>query len=724
MNQDDLVQRVTTLRQQLRDHNYRYYVLDDPAVSDAEYDMLMRDLRSIEAAHPEFVTPDSPTQRVGAAPSDKFAKVQHPVPMYSLGNAFDEHDLRAWRERVLRLLGADAKLAFVAEPKIDGLAIALTYENGQFVRGATRGDGEIGEDVTVNLRTIASIPLVLHDPGTFANQSTETTTNSIPGTQISTIPSRIEVRGEVYMRTADFAALNQRLAAADERVAANPRNAAAGSLRQKDPRVTSTRPLRFFAYAVGPFEGVQLQSQWEALGLLRALGFPINADARQFGDFEQAIQYCHTWMARRNTLLYEADGIVIKVDRFAQQAELGVVGRDPRWAIAFKFPAQEVTSKLLDIVVNVGRTGVVTPNAVIEPINIGGVVVRNASLHNADYIAERDIRIGDYVTVKRAGDVIPYIIGPIVAKRDSNEQPWKMPECCPVCNTPLDRIEGEVAYRCPNFAICPAQLVRRIEHFVSRGAMDIVGIGEKQVQLFVDRQLVKDVSDLYRLRAADFEGMEGFGERRIRNLLTAIENSKSQPLSRLITGLGIRFVGTVAAQAFAERFGSLDALATATEEQMTAIDGIGPAAAGSVVQFFSLAYNRVLIQKLKDVGVQPVAQSSATAKVSNALDGKTFVITGALPSLSRDQAGDLIAAHGGKVTGSVTKKTSYLLIGADPGGNKYNKAVELGIPQIDEAGLLALVNTPATHTENKEPTPSAEHDVGQFNTDNQMRLDL
>ncbi|MEM8536051.1 MAG: NAD-dependent DNA ligase LigA, partial [Chloroflexota bacterium] len=668
MNQDDLVQRVTTLRQQLRDHNYRYYVLDDPAVSDAEYDTLMRELRSIEADHPELVTPDSPTQRVGAAPSDKFAKVQHPVPMYSLGNAFDENDLRAWRDRVLRLLGADAKLAFVAEPKIDGLAIALTYENGQFVRGATRGDGEVGEDVTSNLRTIASIPLILRDPGAFMEEHADDTINSIPRTQISTIPSRIEVRGEVYMRTADFASLNHRLAAAGERVAANPRNAAAGSLRQKDPRVTSTRPLRFFAYAVGPFEGVPLQSQWEALGLVRALGFPINADARRFEDFEQAIQYCRDWMSRRNTLPYEADGIVIKVDRFAQQEELGVVGRDPRWAIAFKFPAQEVTSKLVDIVVNVGRTGVVTPNAVIEPINIGGVVVRNASLHNADYISERDIRIGDQVTVKRAGDVIPYIIGPIVAQRDGTEQPWKMPNRCPACSTPLDRVEGEVAYRCPNFAICPAQLVRRIEHFVSRGAMDIVGIGEKQVQLFVDRQLVKDVSDLYRLRDTDFEGIEGFGKRRIQNLLEAIENSKSRPLSRLITGLGVRFVGTVAAQALAERFGSLDALAAATEEQITAIDGIGPAAAGTVVQFFSLAYNRALIQKLKDVGVQTVAQTSAATKASSALDGKTFVITGSLSSMSRDQAGDLIAAHGGKVTGSVTKKTSYLLTGTDPGG--------------------------------------------------------
>jgi DNA ligase (NAD+) len=530
------------------------------------------------------------------------------------------------------------------------------------------------------------------------------------------IPNMIEVRGEIYMRIADFERLNERLAAAGERVAANPRNAAAGSLRQKDPNITAGRPLRFFAYASGPCEGVRLRSQWEALQLFRALGFPVNQDGRRFEDFDQVIAYCREWMAKRDTLDYEADGIVVKVDSFAQQEELGVVGRDPRWAIAFKFPARETTSKLLDIVVNVGRTGVITPNAVIEPVNIGGVSVRNASLHNADYIAERDIRIGDYVTVKRAGDVIPYIIGPIVDRRTGAEQPWQMPERCPACDTPLERVEGEVAYRCPNFGICPAQLVRRIEHFVSRGAMDIAGVGEKQAQLFVDKGLVKDVADLYRLRAEDFAGMEGFAEKKTANLLAAIEDAKTRPLPRLITGLGIRFVGGVVAQLLAERFSTLDALAGASAEEIDAIDGIGPAVANSVAQFFNLPENRALVAKLKEVGVQTAADPAMAARAGDGLAGQTFVITGTLPSMSRERAEALIKAHGGKITGSVTKKTSYLLAGADPGGTKYNKAVELGVPLLDEAGLLGMVGGAAA----SEATTQSESPAGTA----QMSLDL
>jgi DNA ligase (NAD+) len=683
MASDTPAQRAEELRDEIRRHNYHYHVLDDPIVSDAEYDALMRELRALEDAHPELITPDSPTRRVGGAPSEKFAKVRHPQPMLSLGNAFAEDNLLAWRGRVTRLLGEEARIAYAVEPKIDGLAIALTYEGGRLVRGATRGDGEIGEDVTANLRTIPSVPLTLHDP---TNDDQERWS----------VPRTIEVRGEVYMRIADFERLNQRLAEAGERVAANPRNAAAGSLRQKDPNITAGRPLRFFAYAVGPCEGVRLRSQWEALQFFRALGFPVNQDARRFEDFTEVIAYCREWMSKRDALDYEADGIVIKVDSFAQQEELGVIGRDPRWAIAYKFPAREATSKLLDIIVNVGRTGVITPGAVIEPVNIGGVIVRNASLHNADYIADRDIRIGDYVIVKRAGDVIPYIIGPVVGRRTGGERPWSMPERCPACGTPLERIGGEVAYRCPNFGICPAQLVRRIEHFVSRGAMDIAGVGEKQAQLFVETGLVKDVADLYRLRAEDFAGMDGFGEKKISNLLAAIEDSKNRPLQRLITGLGIRFVGGVAAQLLAERFGSLDALAEATADDIKAIDGIGPSIAASVAQFFSLPENRALVRKLKEVGVQTALQSAAPARAGDGLAGMTFVLTGALPSLTRDQATELIQAHGGKVTGSVTKKTSYLLTGADPGGTKYNKAIELGVPLLDEAGLLALVGEGAS----------------------------
>jgi DNA ligase (NAD+) len=725
MSSQEPGKRIAELREQLRYHLYRYHALDDPIISDAEYDALMRELRALEQAHPALVTPDSPTQRVGSAPSEKFAKVRHPVPMLSLGNAFDEGDLRAWRDRVVRLLGEDAAIAFVVEPKIDGLAIALTYENGRFVRGATRGDGEVGEDVTPNLRTIPSIPLALRDPTKDQRPKTKDQGNGAAEDEPSSfvlgpwsVPSSIEVRGEVYMRIADFEALNERLAAAGDRVAANPRNAAAGSLRQKDPTVTAGRPLRFFAYAVGPFEGLRLRSQWETLELFQAFGFPVNRDRRRFEDFDQVIAYCREWMARRDKLDYEADGIVVKVDSFAQQQELGVVGRDPRWAIAFKFPARETTSKLLDIVINVGRTGVITPNAVIEPVNIGGVVVRNASLHNADYIAQRDIRIGDFVTVKRAGDVIPYIIGPIVDRRSGAEQAWAMPERCPACGTSLERPDGEVAYRCPNFGICPAQLVRRVEHFVSRGAMDIAGIGEKQAQLFVERGLIKDVADLYALTPASFAGLEGFAEKKIGNLLAAIEESKNRPLARLIVGLGIRFVGEVAAQALAPAFGSLDELMAAGAEQIRAIDGLGPAVAASVAQFFSIPQNQELVGKLQAVGVRTTADPGDRPRRGDGLDGKTFVITGTLPTMSRDQASALIEAHGGKVTGSVTKKTSFLLAG-EAAGSKLAKATDLKVPILDEAGLLELIGASVPKSE-----VSASTEAPEAPTSDQLKLDL
>jgi DNA ligase (NAD+) len=697
MTSDHLTRRVEALREQIRYHNYRYYVLDEPVISDAEYDALMRELRALEAAHPELVTPDSPTQRVGAPPGEQFAKVQHIVPMLSLANAFDEAEVRAWYDRVVRLLGNDAQVAFVVEPKIDGLAVTLIYRNGILVRGATRGDGETGEDVTANLRTIPSIPLRL---GAFANNP-ERQTNGAPVQAV--IPPLIEVRGEVYMRIADFLRLNEQLAASGEKVAANPRNAAAGSLRQKDPAITARRPLRFFAYGIGQIEGVQVQTQWETLNFLRTLGFPVNRDARRFERLDDALAYCREWMTRRDELEYEVDGVVIKIDSFAQQAQLGVVGRDPRWAIAFKFPAREAVSRLIDIVVNVGRTGVITPNAVIEPVNIGGVTVRNASLHNADYIAERDIRIGDYVIVKRAGDVIPYIVGPIVARRDGSERPWQMPATCPACGTPLERAEGEVAYRCPNFGICPAQITRRIEHFVSRGAMDIAGIGEKQVQLFVERGWVQDVADLYTLTPDHFVNVEGYGPKRVANLLSAIADSKNRPLHRLIVGLGIRYVGEVVAQILADHFGSLDALAAASADEIDALEGIGPAIAASVAAYFARPESKALIARLKQVGVRTEAQETARALRGNKLAGKIFVITGTLPSMSREEASALITAYGGKISGSVSKKTDYLVVGAEPGGTKFAKAQELGIPMLDEAGLLALIGAGETADDQTAP---------------------
>ncbi|WP_298402103.1 NAD-dependent DNA ligase LigA [uncultured Chloroflexus sp.] len=678
MSQLDVAQRIAELRALIRRYDYHYYVLDDPIVSDAEYDALMAELRALEAAHPELITPDSPTQRVSGTAASQFAKVQHPQPMLSLGNAFTTTDLLAWRDRVLRLLGNDAAIAYVVEPKIDGLAIALTYRDGRFVQGATRGDGEVGEDVTANLRTIGSIPLTLHpldgirDPDLPAD-----------------LPSLIEVRGEVYMRTADFEALNDRLAAAGERIFANPRNAAAGSLRQKDPAITAARPLRFFAYGVGPVEGVTLTSQWQTLRYLRTLGFPVNQDARRFTDFAEVLAYCEEWMARRDSLPYEADGMVIKIDDFAQQNELGVVGRDPRWAIALKFPAREAITRLLDITVNVGRTGVVTPNAELEPVQIGGVTVRNASLHNADYIAQRDIRIGDYVIVKRAGDVIPYVVGPVVARRDGSERLWQFPTHCPACGSPLEREPGEAAWRCNNFSICPAQLVRRVEHFVSRGALDIVGMGEKQAELFVQLGLVRDVADLFYLKAEQLEGLEGFGSKRIANLLAAIDAARHRPLDRLIVGLGIRYVGTVAAQALVNALGSLSAIMNARQEELEQIPGIGPVVAASIVDFFARPENRALIEKLRAAGVE-MDGGAQRERQSDALAGKTFVLTGTLPSLTREQASELIVSHGGKVTDSVSKKTSYVVAGANA-GSKLAKAQQLGIPVLDEAGLLALI---------------------------------
>lgn len=690
MDHHDPVRRAAELRAAIEEANYRYYVLDAPTLSDAEYDALMRELRALEAAHPELITPDSPTQRVGGEASGLFAKVRHPQPMLSLGNAMNEAELREWRDtRVLKLLGPGVPVTYVVEPKIDGLAVALTYRDGVLVQGATRGDGEVGEDVTANLRTVRDIPLRLRDPR-------ET---GLP------LASLIEVRGEVYIRTADFEALNERLAAAGEKTFANPRNAAAGSLRQKDPAISAARPLRFFAYGVGPFEGVLLTSQWQTLHYLRALGFPVNADARHFEDFEQVIAYCREWMARRDQLPYEADGIVIKVDDFEQQRVLGAVQREPRWAVAFKFPAREAVTRLLNITVNVGRTGVVTPNAELEPVVIGGVTVRNASLHNADYIAERDIRIGDYVIVQRAGDVIPYVVGPVLHLRTGAERPWVFPTHCPACGTPLERQPGEAAWRCPNFGICPAQLVRRVEHFVSRGAMDIAGIGERQAELFVTMGWINDVADLYSLTPEHFRGVEGYGPRRVANLLRAIEESKQQPLERVIIGLGIRYVGSVAAAALAAHFGSLDAIMAASQEELQAIDGIGPVVATSVVDFFSREEERRVVEKLRAAGVRLSSGAPRPSAGAN-LAGKTFVLTGTLPTMTRDQASDLIIAHGGKVTDSVSKKTSYVVAGANP-GSKLARAGELGVPVLDEAGLLALIGTGDGNIEGERSLPPA-----------------
>lgn len=677
MSTTDLQQELETLRDTIRDHNYRYFVLDDPAVADAEYDRLMRRLRAIEAEHPDLITPDSPTQRVGNTPSERFEKVRHPQPMLSLANAMDADELRAWHARVVRLLGADTPIAFVVEPKIDGLAMAITYAEGRLEVAATRGDGLVGEDVTPNIRTVHSVPLRLRG---FEGSA------DIPAGP----PDRIEVRGEVYMRIEDFERLNNTQAAAGEKVFANPRNAAAGSLRQLDPQITAGRPLHFFAYASGPVAGVRLRSQWQTLKYLRELGFAVNPDVQRLEDFEEVVTFCEAWMSQREQLSYEADGVVIKVDDFGQQEELGVVARDPRWAIAFKFPAREATTTLRDIVVNVGRTGRLNPNAVLDPVMIGGVTVANATLHNEDYIVSRDIRIGDRVTVKRAGDVIPKVVAPLTGARTGEEREWRMPATCPSCGEPIHREPDAADHYCVNTA-CPAQLVRLVEHFVGRGAMDIVSVGKEQARLFVERGLIHDVADLYALTPAHFEGISGYGPKRIANILAGIEASKDRTLDRLIAGLGIRGVGGTVAELLARHYQSLDALMAATTEELTAISGVGPHTAKAVADFFRHDPNRALIAKLKAAGLRTEGASSGPVVVGSALQGKSLVLTGTLPTLTREAATALIEAHGGSVSGSVSKKTDYVLAGESPGSSKIVKAQQLKIQMLDEAGLLALL---------------------------------
>ena len=670
-----IVERIEELREDIRYHNYRYYVLNSPVVSDAEYDRLMRELQELEAAHPELVTPDSPTQRVGAESLDRFEKVRHPKPMLSLSDAFDEEELRAWLERISKLLpeGVEAEdLQYVVEPKIDGLTVVLTYEDGRYVQGATRGNGIEGEDVTANIKTIKGVPL------------------RIPVSPDGPPPARLVVRGEAYMPIDQFEAFNRRQAELDQKTFANPRNAAAGSVRQLDPRITASRPLSIFTYAVVDSEGVTITTQWDALQYLKQMGFPVNLDSRLLPDFGEVVAYCHEWMKRRDTLNYEVDGVVVKINSLAIQEHLGAVGNAPRGAVAYKFPGREATTRLLDIGINVGRTGTLNPFAVLEPVEVGGVIVRQASLHNEEDIHRKDIRIGDTVTVRRAGEVIPYVVGPIVDLRTGEERVFQMPERCPACGEPAVKPEGEVAHYCVN-AACPAQLVRRVEHFASRGAMDIEGFGSRMAEQFVKEGLLKDVADFYYLRREDILPLEGFAEKSTDNLLAAIEVSKDRPLWRLITALGIRFVGSTVAQLLTEHYSSVDELMAATQEELEVIEGLGPHTAGSIVEWFGRERHRALIEKLRRAGVRMEERGEVGEEIPQTLVGLTFVITGTLPSMSRDEAKVLIERHGGKVTGSVSSKTDYLLVGEDPGGTKYNKARELGVPMIGEAELLGML---------------------------------
>jgi DNA ligase (NAD+) len=669
MTPSEITERIAKLREEVNFHLYRYHVLDDPIISDAEYDALMDQLLELEAEHPELVTPDSPTQRIGPEPAEGFVKVEHPTPILSLDKASSGDEIRAWWERVSKFLPDDAPdPAWVVEPKLDGLTVVLHYEAGLFALGATRGDGRVGEDVTTNLRTVRTLPLripVVPD-----------------GPQP---PRRLVVRGEAIMLIQDFEELNRRQAETEEKVFANPRNAAAGSLRQLDPRITATRPITLLCYRIIETDGPTPATQWESLAYLRELGFPLSEHVARFETLDEVIAYCEGWVEKRDTVPYEVDGLVIKVDDLATQAAMGVVGRAPRGGVAFKFPGREATTKLLDIGVNVGRTGVLTPYAVLDPVLLGGVTIRKATLHNFEDLQRKDIRIGDTVTVRRAGDVIPYVVGPVTTARTGREKVYDSPKVCPSCGEPVVSTEGEVAVSCVNIA-CPEQRVRRINFFAA--VMDVEGLGERTTQLLVDRNLVQDGADLYTLKREDLLELEGFAEKSVDNLLTAIEATKERPLAQVVGALGIRNVGFTVAQLLTQHYHSLEALAKAKHEELEAIEGLGPTTAGDIVQWFARPRNQKFVEKLCHAGVR-LEQEPPAAPVEGPLTGLTFVITGTL-SRPRQEVAKSIEQHSGKVTGSVSRRTSYVVAGESPGG-KLRKAQQLEIPVIDEAQLHQLI---------------------------------
>jgi len=671
MGTQDLRRRAAELRRQINFHNHRYHVLDSPLISDLEYDRLLQELKGIETEHPEWMTPDSPTLRVGGAPAERFVKVRHPAPVLSLGNAFAEAEVRAWLERIARVDERALSAELTVEPKLDGLTVVLHYEAGLFTLGATRGDGEVGEDITPNLRTVRSLPLRIPVEPDGPKP-----------------PERLVVRGEALILRADFEAMNRQLTGAGERIYVNPRNAAAGALRQLDPGLTAQRPITLVAYALIDAGGRIPARQSQVLDYLRSLGFRTPEPVLQTADLEQAIRFSNEWAGRREELPYEADGMVIKIDDLALASELGVVGKDPRAAIAYKFPAREVSTTLQDIGVNVGRTGVITPFAVLEPVEVGGVTIRQATLHNFDYIAEKDIRVGDRVLLKRAGDVIPYVIGPIVEARRGGERRYRPPTTCPACDQPLEQPSGEVAVYCPN-AACPAQLVRNLEHFVSRGAMDIRGLGIRLAEQLVSAGLIRDVADLYGLKRDDLLGLEGFADKKADNLVAAIQASRDQTLARLIFALGIRGVGEVVAGDLASRFGDVGELAAAKAQGLQEVEGVGPNIAEAIGDWFAQPRNRKVIEKLRKAGVWPRRPAAPVGQGAQTLQGKTFVITGTLPTLTREQAKELILRHGGRVSESVGRSTTYVVTGESP-GSKLAKAQQLGVPILDEAGLKRL----------------------------------
>ena len=663
--------RAEALRSQIRHHDYQYYVLNEPEIGDSDYDRLLRELVAVEAESPELITPGSPTQRVAGQLSEGFATVDHRAPMLSLGNVFDAGELREWHARVARLLERD-HFAMVCEPKIDGVAISLTYQDGRFARGATRGDGLRGDEITANLRTIRSLPLAL---------------------QVEDVQRVLEVRGEVYMSKAEFERLNEQRAEAGEQLYMNPRNTAAGSLRQLDPAVTASRRLDVFAYQIGWIESGRqpTASQWETLRWMAQAGFPTNPHAERFETIDEVAEFCARWVDRRDQLAYEIDGVVVKVDEVALQRQLGTVGREPRWATAYKLPSEQAVTRLKRIDVSVGRTGVLTPFAVLEPVVVGGVTVSVATLHNEDQVRLKDIRKGDDVIVQRAGDVIPQVIGPVLSRRKNGGRGmrrFKMPRRCPVCGTPVARDTDEAAHYCPN-RDCPAKLAKLVEHYSSRGGVDIEGFGEQLSFRLVDLGLIRSLPDLYALpdRREQLLDLDGVGEKTLDSLFANIEASKRQPLRRLLVALGIRHVGHETATALAMHFGTMDALRAATLEEIETIDGIGPIVAEAVHDYLQDADYSAQIDRLAEAGVRMDDETSAGGGL---LQGEVLVVTGALERWSRNEAEALIKQLGGRVGGSVTGKTTYLVSGAG-GGQKRTKAEELGTPVLSEQEFVALL---------------------------------
>jgi DNA ligase (NAD+) len=668
---DPLQQRAAELRRQLEHHNRLYYLHDDPEVGDDEYDALLNELRVLEADHPELRTPDSPTQRVGAPPLERFQQVEHLEQMLSLGNARNEEELRAWEARIANYLKrldiTASQFSYTTEPKIDGLAISLTYEDGVLVRGATRGDGRVGEDVTQNLRTIGSIPL-----------------------RIENAPELIEVRGEIYLPIAAFKALNERRAEAEEPTFANPRNSAAGSIRQLDPALAAERPLSNWIYGIGAVRGLDLATHMDEVEWLAERGFKVNPDTARHKGVEGVVKRCHWWEQRRDTLDYEIDGVVVKVDERALWRELGVVGREPRWAIAWKFPPTTATTRMNSVVWNVGRTGHLVPFAMLEPVHVGGVTVSTATLHNEEDLARKDVREGDDVVVMRAGDVIPQVVSPKLPRKNKRARKPRPPKMCPACRTETVKPEGAVFTICPNRAGCPGQSFQHVKHFVSKGAMDIDGLGEKQAMRFLEEGLIADVADVYELSEEQLVGMDRFAEISARNLVAAIGASRQRPFKRVLYALGLPGVGYVTAEALADHFGSIDALHEADREAIEQVEGVGPIMAAQIAESLADELTWSLVEKLKEKGLRLEADESERRATGGPLEGKTVVLTGTLPTLTREEAAALVKGAGGKVTNSVSKKTDYVVAGESP-GSKLAKAESFGTEILDEAGLLALL---------------------------------